>query len=348
MFSPKFTINNAVTSALTQIERARGFLEAAVLSEQWLKAMGKRALLLEAHHTTHIEGTRLTLEQSEQLLEGRAVPDSDPDDVRELLNYRQAFDLVADYMESPQPVTEGLVREIHRRLVDGVRGGSAQPGEYRKVQNYVAHAATGKIVYTPPPPQDVPILMREMVDWLNQPGDVHPVLVSGIAQFQLVHIHPFVDGNGRTSRLLSTLCLYRSGYDFKRIFTISEYYDRNRPEFYAAIQSVRDNDMDMTGWLEYFTIALATQMREVTQLGRQAIQKDMIVKEHNLNERQAIAIGEILEHGKITIADLERLCPKTSRRTLQRDLKQLIEKELCIETASTATDPTKFYVLKEN
>ena len=354
MFSPKFAINNAMTSALTQIERARGFLEAAVLSEQWLKARGKRALLLEAHHTTHIEGTRLTLEQSEQLLEGQAVPDSDPDDVRELLNYRRAFDLVADYMESPQPVTEGLVREIHRRLVDGVRGGSAQPGEYRKVQNYVANAATGKIVYTPPPPQDVPVLMREMVDWLNQPGDVHPVLVSGIAQFQLVHIHPFVDGNGRTSRLLSTLCLYRSGYDFKRIFTISEYYDRNRPEFYKAIQNVRDNqsvndiEMDMTGWLEYFTIALATQMREVTQLGRHAVQKDMIVKEHNLNERQAVAVGEMLEHGRLTIADMERLCPATSRRTLQRDLKQLVEKGLCIETASTATDPTKFYVLKEN
>jgi len=348
MFSQKFTISNAMTSALTQIERARGFLEAATLSEQWLKAMGKRALLLEAHHTTHIEGTRLTLEQSEQLLEGRAVPDSDPDDVRELLNYRGAFDLVADYMESPQPVSEGLVREIHRRLVDGVRGGSAQPGEYRKVQNFVANAATGEIVYTPPPPQDVPVLMQEMIEWLNQPGDVHPVLVSGIAQFQLVHIHPFVDGNGRTSRLLSTLCLYRSGYDFKRIFTISEYYDRNRPEFYKAIQSVRDNDMDMTGWLEYFTIALATQMREVTQLGRQAIQKDMIVKANNLNERQAVAVGEIFQHGRLTIADLERLCPDTSRRTLQRDLKQLVEKGLCLETATTATDPTKFYVLKES
>jgi Fic family protein len=295
----------------------------------------------------------LTLEQSEKLLEGEDVPDSDPDDVRELLNYRGAFDLVADYMaadstEGQPPVTEGLVREIHRRLVDGVRGGSANPGEYRKLQNYVARAVTGEIVYTPPPPQDVPILMREMVEWLNHPGDVHPVLVSGIAQFQLVHIHPFVDGNGRTSRLLSTLCLYRSGYDFKRIFTISEYYDRNRPEFYAAIQGVRKNDMDMTGWLEYFTVALATQMREVTQLGRQAIQKDIIVRENNLNERQAVAVGEILERGRITITDLERLCPTASRRTLQRDLKQLAEKGLCTETASTVTDPTKFYVMKNN
>ncbi len=76
--------------------------------------------------------------------------------------------------------------------------------------------------------------------------------MSGIAQFQFVHIHPFLEGNGRTSRLLSTLGLYRAGYDFKRLFTISEYYDRDRASFYKAIQSVRESDMDMTGWLEDF------------------------------------------------------------------------------------------------
>ena len=95
-------------------------------------------------------------------------------------------------------------------------------------------------------------MMAALVDWLNQDQPVHPVLVSGISQFQLVHIHPFLDGNGRTSRLLSTLCLYRAGYDFKRLFTISAYYDRNRAAFYRAIQSVRNSSMDMTGWLEYF------------------------------------------------------------------------------------------------
>jgi len=78
------------------------------------------------------------------------------------------------------------------------------------------------------------------------------VLVSGITQFQLVHIYPFLDGNGRTSRWLSTLCLYRTGYDSKRLFTISEYYDRDRSAFYRAIQSVSEREMDLTGGTEYF------------------------------------------------------------------------------------------------
>lgn len=86
--------------------------------------------------------------------------------------------------------------------------------------------------------------MRELVEWLNEPGGVHPVLAGGVAQFQLVHIHPILDGNGRTSRLLSTLHLYRAGYDFKRLFTIS---DRDRPAFYRAIQDVRKQEMDLTG-----------------------------------------------------------------------------------------------------
>jgi Fic family protein len=218
---PSLTVTNPITSALTRIERARGFLEAAKLSEDWIRRMGERALVLEAHHTTHIEGTRLTLEQSERLLAGETVSEADPEDVRELLNYRGAFELVSSYLGHGGPVSEGLVREIHKRLVAGVRGGSAAPGEYRRVQNYVVNSATGAVVYTPPPAPDVPVLMHELVAWLNEPGDVHPVLASGAAQFQLVHIHPFLDGNGRTSRLLSTLCLYRAGYDFKRLFCSS-------------------------------------------------------------------------------------------------------------------------------
>ncbi len=80
---PSFTITNAVAAALTRIERARGFLEGATLSEGWVRAMGERALVLEAHHTTHIEGTQLTLEQAERLLQGEPVPEADPDDARE-------------------------------------------------------------------------------------------------------------------------------------------------------------------------------------------------------------------------------------------------------------------------
>ncbi len=327
-FNPKFTITNTMTAAITQIERARGFLEAARLSDDWVRDMGNQALIKEAHHTTHIEGTRLTLDQAERLWKGEAVPEADPDDARELLNYRSAFEFVSECLDSGDPITEGLIREIHRKLVEDVRGGSAAPGDYRRIQNYVANAATGEVIFTPPSAVEVPIMMSEMVKWLNSGLEIHPVLISGIAQFQLVHIHPFLDGNGRTSRLLSTLCLYKAGYDFKRLFTISEYYDRDRPTFYKSIQSVRENGMDMTGWLDYFITALQTQMVEIKERGEQVIRRDVLVQKHSLNERQAKALDLLMKKGAIHISEVEEICSGVTRRTLQRDLNNLIELHL--------------------
>ncbi len=327
-FSPKFNITNSITAALTKIERARGFLEAAKLSKDWIADMQNRALVLEAHHTTRIEGTHLTLEQSKQLLSGKKVAGVDPDDAKELLNYRKAFDFVSDYLNGGGPITEGLVREIHKHLGTGVRGDKAAPGEYRKVQNHVVNSKTGQVIYTPPSAPEVPILMGELVSWLRAEHDVNPVLGAGIAQFQLVHIHPFVDGNGRTSRLLSTLVLYKTGYDFKRLFTISEFYDRDRPAFYRAIQSVREQGMNMTPWLEFFVTGLSTQMLEVKEHGEKIIRTDLLAQKQGLSIRQRRAIGFLMEKGRFTIQEFEGIFPKINRRTLQRELVSLVKKGL--------------------
>lgn len=343
--TPIFTITNAITRDLTKIERARGFLDAATLSDEWVRRMSQRALLLEAHHTTHIEGTQLTLEQSQAVWDGHIVDEANADDVRELLNYRDAFQLVSEYLSSGLPITETLIRSIHQKLVEGVRGGEGKPGAYRLVQNYVVSGKTGKPVYTPPPPEAVPGLMQDLVAWLQAGTDIHPVLIAGIAQFELVHIHPFVDGNGRTSRLLSTLCLYGDGYDFKRLFTISEYYDRDRQAFYRAIQSVREQNMDLTSWLEFFAQGLATQLDEVKAHGERVIRADLLIRQYSLNDRQAVAIEYLFEHSRLTISELELLCPATTRRSLQRDMKDLLAKRLIEESGTSATDPNRYYHL---
>ena len=344
-FAPRFAITNSITAALTRIERARGFLDAAKLSEDWIGRMQKRALVLEAHHTTHIEGTQLTLEQSERILAGKKVQGAKPDDAKELLNYKKAFELVSDYLKSGEPITEALIRQIHKRLVEGVRGNKASPGEYRKIQNYIVNSRTGERTYTPPPPLEVPQLMTDFVAWLQKETQFNSVIVAGIAQFQLVHIHPFVDGNGRSARLLSTLCLYRTGYDFKRLFTLSERYDRDRPAYYKALQSVRESGMDMTGWLEYFTEGLGSQMREVQVTAEHVIRRDVILtkaRKNGLKERPVALLDFLLTSGKATVAECEKKL-KVNRRTLQRDLKLLIERGLVNEVGTGPTDPTKFY-----
>jgi len=344
-FTPKFETTNRISGGLMRIDRARGFLEAAQLSDAWIDEMRDRALMLEAHHTTHIEGTHLTLEESERLLRGGEVPGADPDDVRELLNYGAGLKLVSAHLDGGGPVTEELIKGIHRRLVEGVRGGSADPGEYRAIQNYIVNSRTGKTVYTPPPAGVVPGMMTDLLSWLRIEGDTHPVIVAGVAQFQLVHIHPFVDGNGRTARLLSTLCLYKSGYDFKRLFAISEYYDHDRPAYYAAIQSVRENGMDMTAWLDYFVNGLATQMLQVQERGTRAIKRDVSLlraRKLGLKERTVDVLVFLLDRGRGTVSECEEGLGE-NRRTIQRDLKALVEHGFIREVGSGSTDPTKYY-----
>jgi len=343
-FEPYFTITNRITNALSRIERARGFLEGANLSFEWIQEMRDRALSLEAHHTTHIEGTQLTFAQSKKLLTGSVVPGTDPDDVRELLNYRDTSEFVSAYLDSGVPINDELIFDIHKRLVRGVRNNEAAPGEYRKIQNYIVDSITHHAIYTPPPPDRVPHLMDDLIDWLGSEHDIHPIVISGIAQFQLVNIHPFLDGNGRTARLLSTLLLYRSGYDFKEIFTISEYYDRDRPAYYDAIQNVRENDMDLTGWLEYFCDGLLIQVQEVQELGEHFVKLDTLTRKHDLSNRQQLALKFVMRKGKLTIRDFEKLCPDSTRRTLQRDLKMMAEMGLLVSEGSTNR---LIYILKE-
>jgi Fic family protein len=185
-----------------------------------------------------------------------------------------------------------------------VRGNAGSPSEYRHIQNYVANSLTKEIIYTPPSPLDLPALMAELVAWLGADTGIHPVLVAAIAQFHLVHIHPFVDGNGRTARLLSTLCLYRSGYDFKRLFTISEYYDRHAARRSAA-----------QGRVAHSPGCPRPQVRSVgTPEGPR---------------------GLALRQPAFGIQDLEALLPGVHRRTLQRELKELLDHGVFVTTGAT-------------
>ncbi len=356
MFKPKFTITPKINKALVEIERVRGFLDAAKLKDEWISDMQKNALILESHHSTHIEGTALTLEQAKSIFEGKKVKGINQDDEKELLNYKKAMDFVSKYFGKDDPINEGIIRELHKILVKGVRGGQADPGNYRKIQNYLVNSRTREVIYTPPTPLDVPYLMQEFVKWINliclRPWDKHveelsPILGAGISQFQFVHIHPFIDGNGRTARLLSTLILYKTGYDFKRLFTISEYYDKDRPAYYKAIQSVRANNMDMTLWLEYFLKGLRSQMAEIQHKGEQIIKQDITLQKINkigLNTRQEKAVKYIVKNGKITVNEYQSVA-FCIRRTAQRDLEELVSKGIIKPVARSVTDPTKHYVL---
>lgn len=344
MFKPKFTITNKINKALLEIERARGFLEATELKEEWIKEMQSEALILESHYSTHIEGTKLTLAQSKKILTGKTVTGINKDDRQELLNYKEAMDFVSEYLGKKSDITESLIKQIHEILVKDVRGGSLEPGKYRKVQNFVVNLLTEEVIYIPPPPSDVSQLMKEFVEWLNNKSNISPVLAAGISQYKFVDIHPFLDGNGRTARVLCTLILYQNDYDFKKLFSLSGYYDKDRAGYYKAIQSVRENEMYMTYWLEYFTEGLKNQLIEVRTKGEKAIIIIEKVKTLDLNERQQKILLLLLRKDRTSVEEMRNIL-NLVRRTVQRDLSKLCDLDLVKEISKSKTDPTKYYKL---
>jgi Fic family protein len=323
VFKPLFTLTPSIVDNLLAVERVRGFLEALTMRENILKEMQAEALVRDVHASTHIEGTQLTLEETKAVLEGKEVPGASRKDIREVINYRKALDLAAEYHNSPEAISEDLIKRLHSIITDGFP--EARPGQYRRVQNYIISSETNEVIYTPPPHYEVPYMMKDLVEWLNTQEGLSPVLLAGVAQFQLVHIHPFIDGNGRTARVLATLILYKSGYDFKRLFALSEYYDKDRRRYYRALQLVRKYDMDMTPWLEYFTEGLRAQLAEVRKRGLEFI-RDSVIAEHlsgfHLNDRQKACVEYLEEKSYITRAEYAELTG-ASLRTANYDLKEL-------------------------
>ncbi len=329
-FSFEFTLLPKINQSIIEIERVRGFLDAIKSKATWLSDMQNEVLTIESHYSTHIEGTALTLNQSREILEGKPVKGIRLEDKQELLNYRKALDFIGEYLNKDIPITDRLIRELHRITVKDVRGNQADPGNYRKIQNYVINQKTQKIIYTPPPASKVPALMKELVTWLNKEKEfLSPILTAGIAQIQLVNIHPFIDGNGRAARLLANLILYKKGYDFKQLFTISEYYDKDRTAYYRAIQSVPLTNMDLTSWLEYFVEGLQMQVSKIREKAEYIIQSELLIeqlKSFKLNDRQETIIGHLLLKGNIDNEECQKICCST-KSIANRDLTHLVEEK---------------------
>jgi Fic family protein len=329
-YDPHFALTAATWSAVRAVDRAQGFLDALALSARWIAELERAALAEEAYHTTVIEGARVTLEQARRVLAGGPTEDVDPDSRREVANVVEAAALLRDHLAQGLPFTQAVIREAHLRLVQGVRGGAAAPGAYRRVQNTVVDQVTGEVVYTPPPAYAVPARMAELVDWLESTRrGQHPVVTAAIAHYELAAVHPFLDGNGRAARLIATACLERGGYGFTRLVSVSAHYDRDRAAYYGALRSA-DGAADLSAWIEYVATGIARTAIELTSRGVDALWLDGLAIEHGLNDRQRAAVRNVREMGGLAIRDYQALFPETPRRTLQHELGQLVRTGLVV------------------
>jgi len=208
MFKPVYKTTNKIIKYISEISAARELIINASLLPQWEVKLRKEAIVKMAHHSTSIEGNPLTLEQVKKLLGGKNIGawQKDRDEVLNYIKVLEYIDKLGE--ENTKDITEKNILKIHQINTKGILP-EEQSGHYRKIPVAVVNGL-GEVVFQPPSVNKVPGLMKGFVSWLNSDSanELYPVLLSGISHYEFVRIHPFVDGNGRTARALSTLILY--------------------------------------------------------------------------------------------------------------------------------------------
>jgi len=221
----------------------------------------------EAVLSSQIEGTQASLMDVLEYEAMRAKGERRID-VQEVSNYVSALRYGLRRVSS-LPLSLRLIREIHSRLMRGVRGGdpTKTPGEFRRSQNWVAGPSPTTARYVPPPVTELDRVLGEFEGALHDQAP-YPVLVNvGLAHAQFETIHPFLDGNGRMGRLLVTFLLCQYGILHEPLLYLSIYFKQNREEYYDRLQAVRDLG-DWEGWLSFFLEGVATVAKEATDTAR--------------------------------------------------------------------------------
>jgi Fic family protein len=320
------------------IEAAKEVIENAPLVPAWEARFREDALVRTVHHGTHIEGNELTLGEAERLLAGAKIVGRERD-IQEVLNYRNVLKFIEAY-EGPE-ITEESLKHMHELTVHRILPDDAV-GTYRRTQVVVKNSQTGEVTFRPPPAIEVPFLLSSFLQWLNTtiPDDMHTVLKAGIAHYEVVRIHPFLDGNGRVARAVATLVLTKAGYDIKRFFSLEEHYDREPVAYYDALQNVGRMGGNVTPWLEYFSEGLAIELTRIKDKVKSLstdlkLKKSLGGQQMALTERQIKIIEFVQENGFLQNKSFFELFPMISEDTVLRELKDLMKKGIVKKEGTT-------------
>jgi len=264
--NPPLQIDDELQALLSQADRCLGRLDGSIRTLPNPDLFVFMYVRKEAVLSSQIEGTQSSLND---VLEAEAeilAPDR-PRDVNEVLNYVRAMNYGLERVKE-LPISIRLIKEIHDVLMRGVRGGQRDPGELRKIQNWIGPHGCSifEATFVPPPPQLVPDCLAKLEIFLH--SDNLPVLVGvGLAHAQFETIHPFLDGNGRMGRLLIAFMLCEREVLQTPVLYLSNYFKQHRQEYYEHLQAVRDKG-DWEGWLKFFLIGVSQVAKEATDTAR--------------------------------------------------------------------------------
>lgn len=332
MFKPHFIITPEINNRIAAIERIREVVKKAVILPQQEVVLRLRAKVDSIHSSTSIEGNLLNKREVEKVLGGERVRAS-ARMITEALNYKQALDWQEKHLVQAKAIKIGDILKLHRLLMNNLLP-PEKCGRFRQGPVFIVDAGKSRDIvrYIGPQGKMVPDLVKDLLDWLKQDGaKLHPVLTAGLLHYEFVSIHPFSDGNGRTTRLLAQMYLWQKAYDFRKALVLDTYYWQNRQSYYQALNRGKTYRQrlraDITPWLDFFArgfLAMAEDLeKEILSV---SVSSGTGIR---LSRDELQIVDFAKQMGRIGLQDVVGIL-ELPERTAQRRLKGLVDKMIMV------------------
>lgn len=323
-------ITPEILKLIAEIDEFKGSWKAlGMLAPERLAALRKVATIESIGSSTRIEGGKLSDRQIETLLSNIDNKSFTTRDEQEVAGYADVMQILFDSWETI-PITENYIKQLHSILLQYSYKDERHRGNYKSVNNHIeAFDVGGKslgILFTTASPMMTTVLMQELVDWTRTvftEKQLHPLLIIGIFIVRFLAVHPFQDGNGRLSRVITTLLLLKSGYTYVPFSSLETVIEDNKDSYYLALRRTQKNldtnNPDWNPWLLFFLRSLKRQKdRLEMKLEREKIMRS------SLPELSVSILELTKEHGRITTGQIETLT-QASRSTIKSRIKELID-----------------------
>lgn len=329
--SDTLQITPEILSLIAGIDEFKGAWRAlGTLAPDRLSALRRVATIESIGSSTRIEGSRLSDREVERLLTNLSIQSFDTRDEQEVAGYAELMDQVFCSWQDI-PFNENHIKQLHQILLRHSEKDSRHRGQYKTNSNSVAafdeNGGQIGIVFETATPFDTPRLMAELVSWVNDErdkGQLHTLLIIAIFVVVFLEIHPFQDGNGRLSRVLTTLLLMQAGYAYVPYSSLESVIELNKEVYYLALRqtqgTIRTEAPNWQPWLVFFLRSLAEQVRRLEK----KVERERIVLA-TLPQLSLQIVEFAREHGRITIGDAIKLTG-VSRNTLKQHFRNLVER----------------------
>ncbi len=329
MFTPRYTITDRLLANIKKINSIVFELNNKRFTKVVLYELERAAREISAYASTSIEGNPLPLTDVKQILKSR--PENIRDSEHEVINYNEALErLNQELQQGSVMLSLNLVLRIHKQVTTKLVP-KYQWGRFRKKAVFVNDPKKAETVYWPPDPHDVAELMNDLIKFISKnKGKVDPLILAGIFHKQFVIIHPFMDGNGRTARLITKALMADMGLNTFNLFSFENYYNRNVANYFNNVGVLGNyydtvSSIDFTNWLEYFTDGIIDELLRVKKLLPEVSKTPETELKPYLNK----ILEYIQKKGYITDRDYAKLTSR-AKATRALDFKKLIELNLIV------------------